>query len=62
MKKIGKSHLCEDCIKDINFYPDTKIIKVESRQCDECNIDDMMENFNFEDLENAISNQIKEVK
>ena len=52
IKKIGKSHLCEDCIKDINFYPDTKIIKVESRQCDECNIDDMMENFNFEDLEN----------
>ena len=26
-----------------------KIIKVEDRKCDECNIDDMMESFNFED-------------
>ena len=47
---MNKEYLCEDHIKELNFVSsDTKIIKVEDRKCDECNIDDMMESFNFED-------------
>ena len=47
---MNKEYLCEDHIKELNFVSsDTKIIKVEDRKCDECNIDDMIESFNFED-------------